>query len=96
MPLSFLKEFLDFAVAEEKRKQEAEDKKQLTKLWFAHFIVKKIARETPMTYEEFMSQSLKAPETKSPAAKPSYCQKKTAEEIMAEFMPIIERDSREE
>ena len=95
MPLSFLRELLDFAVAEEKRKQEAEDKKQLTKLWLAHFIVKKIAKETPMTYEEFLSENLKPVPEKSTAA-PKPRRKRSAEEIMAEFMPIVERDSLKE
>ena len=88
-------ELLDFAVAEEKRKQEAEEKKQLTKLWLAQYIVKRIAHETPMSYEQFMSESLatSAPAQPHTVRTPKG---KTAEEIMTEFMPIIERDSREE
>lgn len=94
MPLSFLGELLDFAVAEEKRKQEAEDKKQLTKLWLAQYIVKRIAKQKPMEYEEFMRESLKTSAASHSAKTQS--KNKTAEEILAEFAPIIERDSLKE
>lgn len=94
MPLSFLGELLDFAVAEEKRKQEAEDRKELTKLWFVHYIVAKLGKQEPMEYKDFMEQSLNSAESASTSKqKPS---KKSAEEIMAEFMPIVERDSLKE
>lgn len=94
MPLSFLAELLDFAVAEEKRKQEAEDRKELTKLWFVHYIVAKLGKQQPMEYKDFMEQSLNSAEPASTSKrKPS---KKSAEEIMAEFMPIVERDSLKE
>ncbi len=94
MPLSFLGELLDFAVAEEKRKQEAEDRKELTKLWFVHYIVAKLGKQQPMEYKDFMEKSLNSAEPASTSKqKPS---KKSAEEIMAEFMPIVERDSLKE
>ena len=94
MPLSFLGELLDFAVAEEKRKQEAEDRKELTQLWFVHYIVAKLGKQQPMEYKDFMEQSLNSAEPASTSKqKPS---KKSAEEIMAEFMPIVERDSLKE
>lgn len=95
MPLSFLGELLDFAVAEEKRKQEAEDKKELTKLWFVHYIVAKLGKQQPMEYQEFMEKSLNSAEPASDT-KPNPSKKKSAEEIMAEFMPIVERDSLKE
>ena len=95
MPLSFLGELLDFAVAEDKRKQEAEDKKELTKLWFVHYIVAKLGKQQPIEYKDFMQRSLKSAEPASETKKkPS--KKKSAEEIMAEFMPIVERDSLKE
>lgn len=95
MPLSFLGELLDFAVAEEKRKQEAEDKKELTKLWFVHYIVAKLGKQQPIEYKDFMQRSLKSAEHASETKKkPS--KKKSAEEILAEFMPIVERDSLKE
>ncbi len=92
MPLSFLGELLDFAVAEEKRKQEAEERKELTKLWFVHYIVAKLGKQQPMEYQEFMQKSLSSDEPSSETkTKPS--KKRSAEEIMAEFMPIVKRDS---
>lgn len=95
MPLSFLGELLDFAVAEEKRKQEAEDKKELTKLWFVHYIVAKLGKQQPIEYKDFMQRSLNSTNPAS-ATKRKPSKKKSAEEIMAEFMPIVERDSLKE
>ena len=95
MPLSFLGELLDFAVAEDKRKQEADDKKELTKLWFVHYIVAKLGQQQPMDYQEFMQRSTGYSES-SAATKHKPSKKRTAEDIIAEFMPIIERDSLKE
>ena len=95
MPLSFLGELLDYAVAEEKRKQEAEDKKELTKLWFVHYLAAKLGKQQPMDYKDFMQKSLDSAETASvTTTTPST--KKSAEDILAEFAPIIERDSLKE
>lgn len=95
MPLSFLGELLDYAVAEEKRKQEAEDKKELTKLWFVHYIVAKLGKQQPMEYKDFIEKSLSSTENASDTA-PKPSTKKSAEDILAEFAPIIERDSLKE
>lgn len=95
MPLSFLGELLDYAVAEDKRKQEAEDKKELTKLWLVHYIVAKLGKQEPMEYKDFMEKSLNSTEPAS-GTKKKPSKKKSAEEIMAEFMPIVERDSLKE
>lgn len=45
-----------------------------------------------MEYQEFMEKSLNSAEPAS-ETKPKPSKKKSAEEIMAEFMPIVERDS---
>ena len=48
-----------------------------------------------MEYKDFMEKSLNSTEPASETKKkPS--KKKSAEEIMAEFMPIVERDSLKE
>lgn len=96
MPLSFLGELLDFATAEEKRKQEAKEREQLTKLWLAHYIIKRMAKETPMEYQEFIALSLRKAQPASTAAAARKGKQKTADEILTEFAPIIAADSKKE
>lgn len=95
MPFSCLGELLDFAIFEDKRKQEAEDRKELTKLWFVHYLASKLGKQQPMEYKDFMEKSLNSTEPAS-VTKKKPSKKKSAEEIMAEFMPIVERDSLKE
>lgn len=88
LPLTSLGELLSFAHNEEKRLEKHEIEKQLFPLWLANYLIAKLqGAEQVMDFEEFMKQ------TTSPAATPKpKIQKRTAEDIMADFMPLVEAD----
>lgn len=90
LPLTALGELLSFAQKEEKRIEREALEKRLFPLWLANYALGKLHGAEVMDYEEFISQTLK-PETAP--IKPTK-KRKTADEIIAEFMPIVEADRR--
>lgn len=78
-----------FAEKEEKRLEREKVEKQLFPLWLVNYMLGKTAGIEVMDYEEFINQTL-SPTTES--AERATTLKKTADEIMAEFMPLVEAD----
>lgn len=88
LPLSSLGELLSFAHNEEKRLEKHEIEKQLFPLWLANYLIAKLqGAEQVMDFEEFMKLTTSPGEAPKPKI-----QKRTAEDIMAEFMPLVEAD----
>lgn len=89
--MSALRELLSFAYKEEERAQKAEIEKRLFPLWLVNYAVAKVkGGELEMDYEQFL-KAVFSPQT--PAPKATKAKKvKTADEIMAEFMPLVEAD----
>lgn len=89
MPLSHLGELLGFAYKEEKRLIKREQEKELFPLWLVNYGISLINNTEIMSFEEFLNtthNSGNANFTNKP--KP----KRTADEILNEFAPIIEAD----
>lgn len=85
--MAALGELLSFAHGEEERLERQEREKQLFPLWLANYAVSKLqGGEEVMDFEAFVEQTLK------PGAPPPKKKTKTAEEILAEFAPMIEAD----
>lgn len=90
LPLTALDELLSFAQKEEKRTEREELEKRLFPLWLANYALGKLQGAEVMDYEEFINQTL---EPATAPIKPTK-KEKTADEIIAEFMPIVEADRR--
>lgn len=89
MPLSHLGELLGFCYKEEERLIKREQEKELFPLWLVNYGVSLITNTEIMSFEEFLNttrNSGNANVTNKP--KP----KRTADEILNEFAPIIEAD----
>ena len=87
--MSALGELLSYARNEEEQRGKLELEKQLFPLWLANYALAKIqGREEVMDFEEFVNQTFE------PAAVSNKKQAKTAEDITAEFMPIVEADKK--
>jgi len=82
---------LSFAYKEEERAQKAEIEKRLFPLWLVNYALAKVkGGELEMDYEQFLKtvfSTQPAPTTQTKREK-----KRTADEIMAEFMPLVEAD----
>lgn len=86
--MSALRELLSFAYKEEERQYKADLEKRLFPLWLANYAVSKLkGGEVAMDYEEFLASVFNKPGTPKPKRKI-----KTADEIVAEFMPLVEAD----
>lgn len=81
---------LSFAYNEEKRKAKEKLEDKLFPLWLANYAVSKMRDESAeiMDFEEFMQSTLEASGVPSKKQK----EQRTAEDIMAEFMPLVEAD----
>lgn len=83
---------LSFAYKEEERAQRAELEKRLFPLWLVNYAVAKVkGGELEMDYEQYLKLvfSDETPADPRPTKKQN---KRTADEIMAEFMPLVEAD----
>lgn len=88
-----LGELLSFAYKEEERQQKEKLEKQLFPLWLANYAIAKIKNEGEiMSFEELMAKVLDESTQNSPA--PEKAKKRTAEDIMAHFAPIVEADKK--
>lgn len=97
LPLSALGELLSYAENEEKRLEKLEKEKQLFPLWLANSLVAKLkGTEEPMDFEDFINECLEKPQTQKvkPKKETKKTERKTADEILAEFAPIIEADTK--
>lgn len=93
LPLTSLGELLSFAHNEEKRLEKHEIEKQLFPLWLANYLIAKLQGvEQVMDFEEFMKITTSPGEAPKPKTQKPKTQKRTAEDIMAEFMPYVEAD----
>lgn len=81
---------LSFAYNEEKRKAKEKLEDKLFPLWLANYAVSKMRDESAeiMDFEEFMQSTLEASGAPSKKQK----EQRTAEDIIAEFMPLVEAD----
>lgn len=81
---------LSFAYNEEKRKAKEKLENKLFPLWLANYAVSKMHNESAeiMGFEEFLQCTLEA--DKAPQKKQK--NQRTAEDIMAELMPLVEAD----
>lgn len=82
---------LSYARKEEEQLAKLEAEKQLFPLWLANYVVAKLkGDEVNMDFEEFINECLKPgrPQPKKP--------KRTANDIMAELMPLVEADKNRE
>lgn len=88
--MAALGELLSFACSEEERLERIEREKQLFPLWLANYALSKLQGGAEvMNFEDFVAQAIQ-PTAPTPPRKMKG--KKTAEEILAEFAPIIEAD----
>ena len=88
-----LGELLSFAYKEEERQQKEKLEKQLFPLWLANYAIAKIKNEGEiMGFEELVKKVLdeNTPHTSAPKKE----KKRTAEDIMAHFAPIVEADKK--
>lgn len=83
-------ELLAHARREEKRRDKLETEKQLMPLWLVSFAISRFKGEEIMDFEEFIRQSLDDGNDEAPKAPAR--PKRSGEEIMAEFMPIVDAD----
>ena len=81
---------LSFAYNEEKRKAKEKLEDKLFPLWLANYAVSKMRDESAeiMDFEEFMQSTLEASGAPSKKQK----EQRTSEDIMAEFMTLVEAD----
>ena len=85
--MAALGELLSYARNEEERLERQEREKQLFPLWLANYALSKLQGNAEvMDFEAFINQTMQTKETPPPE------KKRTAEEIMAEFAPIIAAD----
>ncbi len=88
--MAALGELLSFACSEEERLERIEREKQLFPLWLANYALSKLQGGAEvMNFEDFVAQAIQ-PTAPTPPHKMK--EEKTAEEILAEFAPIIEAD----
>lgn len=94
LPLATLDELLSYAEKEEEQLERLEKEKQLFPLWLVNSLVAKLkGTEEPMDFEDFINECLEKPQTlKAKPKKNKKTEIKTADEILAEFAPIIETD----
>lgn len=92
LPLAALGELLSFAYGEEKRKAKEKLEDKLFPLWLANYAVTKMRDEQAevMGFEEFLQSTFEAGD--NPPKEPQ--KQRTAEDIIAEFMPLVEADKR--
>lgn len=84
-----LGELLSYAHKEETRIRKEELEKRLFPLWLANYTVAKLTgADEVMDFEEFINTTLS--DKAAPKAAPK--KEKTAEDIMAELMPLVEAD----
>ena len=88
MPLSALGELLSYAEKQEMEKAKLEQEKQLFPLWLSGMILGKLGGKETMSFEQFLKQVFDDDKNERKAT----VKKKTADEIMSDFMPIIEAD----
>ena len=82
---------LSFAYKEEERLRKDELEKRLFPLWLAEYALSKMQGNEPtMDFEQFMSAVFEEP-GKTPVKAQ---EKKTAEDIMSELMPLVEADKK--
>lgn len=87
-----LGDLLSYAYKEEARLQKEQLEKQLFPLWLANYAVAKLQHAGEvMGYEEFLNSVLDPSNTAAPVKEHK---QRTAEDIMAEFMPLMEADKR--
>lgn len=81
---------LSFAYNEEKRKAKEKLEDKLFPLWLANYAVSKMRDESAeiMDFEDFLQSTLEA--GKAPSKE--QIKQRTAEDIMAELMPLVEAD----
>ena len=81
---------LSFAYNEEKRKAKEKLEDKLFPLWLANYAVSKMRDESAeiMDFEDFLQSTLEAGKAPSKEQK----KQRTAEDIMAELMPLVEAD----
>ncbi len=81
---------LSFAYNEEKRKAKEKLEDKLFPLWLANYAVSKMRDESAeiMSFEDFLQSTLEAGEAPQKKQK----KQRTAEEILAEFMLLVEAD----
>ena len=89
MPLSHLGELLEYALQEEQRQAKREQEKQLFPLWLVAYGVSRLKNTPIMSFEEFLNSSRQSAANDA-VKKP--ISKRTAEEILSDFAPLIEAD----
>lgn len=89
LPLSFLGELLHHAEREEQRKERDELEKRLFPLWLANYALSKMNGGEVMDYDEFIARSL---DTGQADRREERAPKRTAEEIMKDFAPLVAAD----
>lgn len=86
---------LSYAESEERRLEKLEKEKQLFPLWLANSLVAKLkGTEEPMDFEDYINECLEKPQTQKHKKAIKKTERKTADEILAEFAPIIEADTK--
>ncbi len=82
---------LSYAYKEEAAAQKLELEKRLFPLWLVNYAISRIKPGLEvMEYDEFIKLVLSDSDTPQPETK----KKRTAEDIMAEFMPLVEADKK--
>ena len=90
--MAALGELLSFARSEEERLDKIEREKQLFPLWLANYALARLQGNAEiMDFEAFIAQATAPGKPEAPQKKK---EKRTAEEILAEFAPIVEADKK--
>lgn len=93
MPLSELNKLISYARKKEEIKLKADLEKRLFPLWLSNFIAAKIKGEDVIGYDEFIKSTLLEPDTSTTKInRNTDKQERTGEDILAEFMPLINAD----
>lgn len=91
MPLSALGELLSYAREKEAEQAKLEQEKQLFPLWLSGMILGKLGGKEIMSFEEFLKNVFDDKNDRKATKS-----KKTTEEIISDFMPIIAADRKKQ
>lgn len=91
MPLSELNKLISYARKKEEIKFKADLEKRLFPLWLSNYIATKIKGEECIEYDEFINSTLIKPNMSFTKRTPQK-EKRTSDDILAEFMPLINAD----
>lgn len=92
MPLSHLGELLGFAYKEEEYLIKRVQEKELFPLWLVNYGISILNNTEIMSFEEFLNTARDSGNAKADNAINKSKAKRTADEILNEFKPIIEAD----